>query len=288
MRTGEVITGAHLLDAIPEFQRFIDGLVHPVPDAASDGGIALLHRLHVLLEISYGITHGMGILTEEHRLILSTGVLGHPVHRGVHLAVEVTVGVASETLAVACPLIMDGTGAVHAVCHLIAVLEVAAASGFVAQAPHDDAGVVDVARHEPLDAVAEGRNPGCHVRDTLVGMVFEVSLIAAVESVVVEHGIHACIVGIVAGADGIDVVLLHEQDILQHGSHRHGTACLRVGVVPVRTLEHDTPSVDVEQRTAYLHLTYAHLGGEGHLIAAVGIALHHMERVEVGKFCRPE
>ncbi len=55
-------------------------------------------------------------------------------------------------------------------------------------------------------------------------MVFEVSFVNSVETIVVKHRIHAGIVGIVAGADSIDVVLLHEGNIAEHGLGAYGTS----------------------------------------------------------------
>ena len=78
-------------------------------------------------------------------------------------------------------------------------------------------------------------------------MVLEVGLIAAVESVVVKHGIHACRIGIVAGADGVDVVALHEQHILEHRLGGYGTAIDGVCIVAVDTLEEHLLAIDIHE-----------------------------------------
>ena len=119
-------------------------------------------------------------------------------------------------------------------------------------------------------------------------MVLEVGLVAAVKSVVVEHGIHACIVGIVAGADGVDVVALHQQYVLQHVVSSDGAACNGVGIVAVHTLQHYTLAVDIEQGTDNLHLADTHLGGECHQVLAALVLLHDVQGVERGSLCRPE
>ena len=47
-------------------------------------------------------------------------------------------------------------------------------------------------------------------------MVFQVCFIHSIKSVVVKHRIHARIVGIVARAYGVDVVLFHQRYIAEH------------------------------------------------------------------------
>ena len=77
-------------------------------------------------------------------------------------------------------------------------------------------------------------------------MVFEVCLVNDVQSVMVVHGIHPGIVGVVACAHGIDVVLLHESDIAQHRFVAHCSAVERVAVVAVDTFQNHALTVDIQ------------------------------------------
>ena len=81
----------------------------------------------------------------------------------------------------------------------------------------------------------------------MISVVFEVGFVAGVQAVVVVHGVHLGLVGIVRGADGVDVVLLHERYVAKHFVGRGGTAVKRRCVVTVHTLEHDALTVDIEQ-----------------------------------------
>ena len=79
-------------------------------------------------------------------------------------------------------------------------------------------------------------------------MVLQVGFVAAIESVIVKHGIHACCIGIVRCAYGVDVVLFHQEDVAQHRLVCYGTSAERVCVVAVHTLEEHFLTIDVDQR----------------------------------------
>ena len=51
-----------------------DGLVYPVPDAASHAIAACFHNVPVLLEIAYGVSHGVGVFTHEVGLVFVVDV----------------------------------------------------------------------------------------------------------------------------------------------------------------------------------------------------------------------
>ena len=290
VRTGEVVAGAQAatVGAGLDLGGLIDGLVHPVPDAEAHDGGAVHREIDVLAHVAGAVAHGMGHLADEHGAVEGVAVAVHPVHAGVHLGIDVGEAVAAVTLAVARALVVDGAGGVEAVGQVVAVLEVAAAAGFVTQTPEDDGGMVAVAAHHAVDAVLEGGNPRRAVGDALVGMVLEVGFVHDVKAVVVEHGIHRGVVGIVGRAYGVDVSLLHELHIAQHTRGADGTAVDGVAVVAVDALEEDLAAVDIDLRTAYLDVAEAIGGGEGHLFAAVGIALDDVDLVEVGRFGAPE
>ena len=133
VRAGEVVTSVQTTNTLLQFQRFVDSLVHPVPDTATDSSVALLHTLHVLGQVADGITHSMSIFAKEHGFVHIAGVLCHPVHRGVHLGVEVGVGATTEVAVDTCSLVVYGTSTVHLVCSLVAILEVGTGTCLVTQ-----------------------------------------------------------------------------------------------------------------------------------------------------------
>ena len=96
------------------------------------------------------------------------------------------------------------------------MLEIASGTGLVAKAPHYYRRMVAVTSHHPGNPVIERRNPGRQFGYALVGVVLKVSLIHHIQSVIVVHRIHLGLIGIVTGADSIDIVPLHQKHILQH------------------------------------------------------------------------
>ena len=182
---------------------------------------------------------------------------------------------------------MHGT-VVELLCRVVAGAEVLAVAGFVAEAPHHDRGVVAVAQHHAVDAVHEGRNPRLAVRDALVGMVFEVGFAHAVESVMVEHRIHAGVVGIMAGAHGVDVVLLHQQHVAQHCLVGDGAPALGIGVVAVHAFEEHALAVDIDQRILDFNIAEAVFCGEGHFLLAVFVFLYHAHGVKIRLLRAPQ
>ena len=286
--TGIVVARVEAVDVLLHFGRVEYGLVHPVPYAAADAAVRVFDDVPVFVEVSDGVTHGMGIFADEHRLVEVRGVPVHPFHVGIHFGVEVGIRLSAVRTADACALVVYGTCGVESVCFVVARLEVRSGSCLVAQAPHHDAGMVPVACDEACNAVREGRNPRFHVRNALVGMVFEVSLVAGPESKVVHHGVEVRVVGIVRGAYHVDVVLLHQREVAEHRPVFHGPSALGVGVVAVHTLEEHPFAVDVYQAAPDFDMAESVFCTEGHLVLAVGILHHHIEGVEVGVFVAPE
>ena len=119
-------------------------------------------------------------------------------------------------------------------------------------------------------------------------MVFEVSLVTGPEPEVVHHGVEVRMVGVVRSAYHVDVVLLHQREVAQHGPVFHSASAHGVGVVAVHTLEKHSLAVDVNLAAAYFDVAETVFRAEGHLIVAVGILHHHVEGIEVGVLIAPE
>ena len=93
-----------------------------------------------------------------------------------------------------------------------------------------------------------------------------------------------------AGAHGVDVGLLHEGDVLQHGLHIDGAATGGMGVLCVDALEVDLLAIDVDAVVVVgdLHIAEAILGGERLFLRPLGIGLCHLDGVEVGLLSVPK
>ena len=287
MRSREIVTRAEAIYALFDFAGFVDGLVHPVPDATANAGVAAFNNIPIFLEVADGVAHGVGVFTDEHRLVEVARVLIHPSHAGVHLRVEIGEASAAVVAVRAGAFVVNGAR-VERLGLVVAGAEVLAVASLVAKAPHDDGGAVAVAHHHTFDAVLEGGYPRFSVGDALVGVVLEVGFVHAVDAVVVKHGVHTCGIGIMGGADRVDIVLLHEQHIAEHRFCAYGATIDGVGVVAVGALEEDALAVDIDQGVANLHRAEAHLVGEGHFLVAHLVLLHHVNGVEVRRFGAPQ
>ena len=146
----------------------------------------------------------MCVFTEEEGTSLQVSLIVETyqkVHSGVHFAVHVGYFVHAFIVYEPVVQLLDG---------FLAGYEVVASSAFVTHAPEDDAGMVAVAKHHsnlPVDIL---RLPTWHFAQAVVAVALQVCLIHHIDAIVVKEGIHAWVIGVVAGADGIEVVLLHE------------------------------------------------------------------------------
>ena len=144
----------------------------------------------------------MGIFTEEEGLVRGHAVLtDHVGHGGVHAAVDV--GLLVHALVVDDASVDGLHGVVHG-------RDVGAAAGLVTHAPEDDGGVVLVALHHADAAVDVGAFPRRVAGEAVVAVTLLVGLVHDVDAVVVVEGVHLRVVGVVAGADGVEVVAFEE------------------------------------------------------------------------------
>ena len=91
------------------------------------------------------------------------------------------------------------------------------------------------------------------VRQRVVVVALHISLVHAVQTIVVEHCIHLGLTRIVAGAHCIDVGELHKHYVLEHCGHVDGMTEKRMDVLCVDTLEVFALAVDVNQIATLLY-----------------------------------
>ena len=293
-RAGEVVAGLVAREtvggevAVFDVIGTIDRLVHPVPDAAAHTVGAALDDVPVFFEVAHGVAHSVGILAHEIRLLapVVVGLRRGEVDVGIHHAPHIRIiGIAAR-----CSFVVHGA-VVEFVRTVVAGFQVAADARLVAERPEADGGVVAVAQHHALNAVHVGRLPGGGVGKTEIVfpvlVAFEVGLVHAIEAVVVEHGVHLCLAGVVAGAHGVHVGLFHHDNVFEHGGHVDGTAVHGVRVLEVRATEEYALAVDGHLVVLNLHGAEAVFCGKCHFFFAVGGELRHFHGVEVGRFGRP-
>ena len=115
--------------------------------------------------------------------------------------------------------------------------------------------MVAVAEHHTLGTVHVSILPRRSVRERLVVMALHISLVHAVEAVVIEHSVHTRLTRIVACTYCIDVSPLHQHHVLQHRLSVDGVTKERMDVLRVHTLEEDTLAVNVDKIAALFNRT---------------------------------
>ena len=231
-------------------------LVHKVPDVAALILRILAHQVPVLLEATHRVTHSVGILTLDERTGIVT--LRVPLATAIvviHRAEDVGLAVLSGLLELA------GTRWVGGLHPVVRLLEVRTVTGLVAERPDDDAGVVLERQHIAMlafqvcqlevSALSQGTVAVAHA------VALDVGLGCKVDAVLVAEVIPARVVGIVAGAHGVDVQLLHDLDVLNHTLHGDDIAAVGIQLVAVGTLDENGLTVDQQLATLDFHLADA-------------------------------
>ena len=184
----------------------------------------------------------MGVFRRNHRTVGSPLTHGfQPFGAGVLRHVHVRVPLPLRTLIV--------HRALHQVLVLalqqqVGLIEVVTVAGFVSKRPEGDAGIVLVAlehvlraiqvRLQPLDVVAQ--------RSSLAQVVvhsvrLDVRLVIDIDTELIAQLVEAAVLRIVAKADRIDVVLLHQFKVLAHQLFRHVVSRHLVMLVDIHTFQ---------------------------------------------------
>jgi len=116
---------------------------------------------------------------------------------------------------------------------------------------------------------------------------FYVGFVDEVNAVFVTQLLPPFRLGIMARAHGIDVVLLHQEDILHHQLFGHYVARFRIVLLHVHPLEGYGHPVDQEKSPFDFHTPEADFCGDGFQEGPVCIAQGEGQLVKVGKFGTP-
>ena len=161
------------------------------------------------------------------------------IHRPDDVGVERPAGVA----------VCYGTHLLLGFQRLVGVLEIDAVAGFVAQREDDHAGVVLGALVHAQFALELQGVKTLVLRDAPPAVALDVRLAAHIEAVFVTEFVETALLRVVAGADGVDVVLLHQFEVAAHRFLGHDVAVVGVVLVDVDALDHHTLAVDEEVRS---------------------------------------
>ena len=279
---------------------FPNRLIDPIPDAAADERGIGVDEIPILLQVADGIAHRVSILAHDERLaramlrlkrlvflrhamcarllVAELAALFDPLDRRIHRRVYVRVLVAA--------LPVDRARGINLPHRRDSIAEAVAVSSFVAHRPKGDGRIVAVEHGVALVALDDRMVPLLESPNTIFAVTrlvpLDVCLGDHIDAVAVAKVIPEAMVGIVASADGIDVELLEERDVLQHVVETDGAAVLGVRLVAVHALHLDRHSVHEESVADDFLLL------EADLLRADVAALLHNKRVEIGVFCAPE
>ena len=120
----------------------------------------------------------------------------------------------------------------------VELVKVVPVARFIAHRPNDYARVIAVAFDHALHAAQMGVQPIWIVAERAVQIVphavrFDVGLVIHVQAVFVAQVVPVGVVGVVRRPHGVDVVGLHQSDVLEHGLARHHVPCFEVMLVAV-------------------------------------------------------
>ena len=270
----------------------VDGVVAPLPDEAAAVAIMALEAAEVVLQISGAVAHGVGILAQHIGLadLAVLKVLVDLLDGRIHAAVGIQI-VAVDLLALGREggaLIVGQAGGIVVLRPRQRVVEVAAMAGLVAHGPNHHAGAVLVADDAVAHAIEDGLGVlGIPGQQVVVGIAIfitaagnavalNVGFIHDIEAVFIAHAQELGRIGIMAGADGVDVVLLHQRQIAEHLFASDGCAQHGIAVVAIDAAELDVLAVELHHAVFHLDLAQADALGDDLALAV------HDQRIQIG------
>ena len=282
----------------------VDCVVTPLPDETAAHDVMLLDELPVVFQVAGAVAHGVCIFAHQEGLVrVGVQITLQTLQGRVHIAVQVDVGEIILTLAAAvlAALIMGQTSGIEMLGPGKGCLEAASVGAFITHGPADDRGAVLVTLDAALGAVhgcfqkfgiiCEGFVPGFHMvlPDVIFlavqrgsAMTFVISFVNDEKSVLITQLVEHGSIRIVAGADGIEVVLLDHSQIPLHVLDADDGAGYGIGVMTVDTAEFD--GVSIQENHVVLDVNLP----EADAISDDFIRGFQKQGVQVGLFGIPE
>ena len=171
-------------------------------------------------------------------------------------------------------------------------LEVGSYTPFISETPKDDAGMILVALHQRYGTIHMGFTPcrvfAHHLVCIAIAMTLLICLVHHIDAVAVAQFIQIRTVGIVAGAQEIDVCQFHHLQVFFVCGIIHFTSCARMMVVAVHTTQFHTLPVNLQHFAHAFHSLHAQVVVEMFHHCSLLVNQFHTERIEIGLFCRPQ
>ena len=235
---------------------FINRLIDVIPDKSALIQRLRIGQIRVFVHGAAGISHGMGVLAADKRFAsVFRQELFDGFHRRIHLAFHIA-GIV-VTAVMHDPFIMNQTGGIFLPVELGHLIDIPAAEGFIAAGPDQDGrmvlislvhGIYPVQHHvQPFRMIA-GHHSG-EIRivwpQAVPGSVgLQIVFRDHIKTIFVKQIIDAHRIRIMAGTDGVDIVLLHGNDILHQFLPGYAPACPGTELMAVHAFKHDTFSVE--------------------------------------------
>ena len=256
---------------------FIGGVVAPLPDKAAAEAIVFVDLLHIILNVSGAVSHGVHELTLDKRFFLAGcgKIFINLPGRSIHMAFHIQHGFIlhmSFRLEMAA-LIMHQSGGIILLHPASRFLDVGAHAGLIAQRPENDTALVLIPDHVAPAAVNHSLSVSRIFRELTEGflrtasvlilhaMGFQIRLRDHIKTVFAAQLREPGRIGIMAGTDGVDIRLLHDAQV-EHGVHpRNHSSGKRAAVMTVDTLEFHRLFIDQH------HAVFNGDGTDSHLLA---------------------
>ncbi|GKT58040.1 hypothetical protein ColTof3_05379 [Colletotrichum tofieldiae] len=268
---------------------FPDTVVCPLPDVTTLEAGVLLKDLNVIVKTTGAVAHGVAVLAKNNGLVkaavllntLCLDQLAQTVNRRVHVRVHV------RSLSLYITLIVDWAARVELPGVLIHGLVVLTVEGLIAERPHNDTRVVLVTLNQLDHTVEVGLTPLGVLTGVLAGqgeghgltlfvirrlvyvlragngvveaMALKIGLVHDPQTELVGELEETGVGRVVRASQGVDVVVLHDEEVALGVLERHSTAEVSVVLVPVHTSDADRHTVDGDEAILELDFTEANV-----------------------------
>ena len=257
---------------------FPGGVVAPLPDETTAEFILGVHQFHIILDVPGAVAHGVDKLAQNQRFFHPAvfAVLLYPLHGRIHPAHHVQHGqvvFVSRALPDA-SFVMEKPGGIIFFDPSARLFEILPVAALVAHGPENYAAFVFVPDYIALLPVEKGFLPvrilGQQGEGVLIAapvnhggaVAFQIRFRDQIKAVDTAQFREPWRVGIMAGADGVNIVFLHQKQIPHSVFPAHRSPFHRMAVVTVYAPEFHLFLVNQDDAVFYVYGTDPHLADD--------------------------
>ena len=279
-----------------------DSVIAPFPHKSSAHPVVIVDQLKIVFQIPGTVAHRVAILNQKKRLTsILFKILLNLGNIWIHSTVQIQVGIiiGHIIISVSCAFIVGDSPWIKVFGPSQSLLKIASVCAFIAHGPHKNTGPVPVPYHHALHPIQNGLLPRrivgngfipslkpvgiCvfSVIDHVRSMGFDIRLIHDHEPISVTQLIKIWRVRIMAGADGIEIMLFHHGKILFKLLHTNGKSSNRIRIMTIHSMYLYLLTIQIQNLVLYFNGTKTHKIGDGFLLC-----LDH-KGVQIGGFRTP-